>query len=165
MFWGNEKNPGAIAHELSLLSIEPGIKPITTVDGADRTQVTSSLKLFIATGRYRDKAQAMHLLWGVDRGKYNPLMDKLRSYFPKGNNNYSTIVSEAYILLLHYSNDATYYIENIKDVDIYSFSTDGEVEGRKNKTPLGGKKGGGSHGGNSNGGTGGDTEISVPYSE
>ena len=39
LFWGNEKNPGAIAHELSLLSIEPGIKPITTVDGADRTQV------------------------------------------------------------------------------------------------------------------------------
>ena len=61
--------PGAIDHELALISEESGITPAMKVDGADGTQAASLLQILSATWRARDKAQAIHLLRGVDRGK------------------------------------------------------------------------------------------------
>ena len=70
-----------------------------TVDGAEGTTATSSLQLLSATGKSRDKAQAMHLLWGADRGEYTPLIDDPRNDFMKGHANYPTTVLEAYSLM------------------------------------------------------------------
>ena len=66
----------------------------------------------------------------------------MRKYLLKGHNNYPTMVSETYSLLLNYGNNTTTYIGNTKDVDTHSFATDGEVEDKKNNTPHGRKKGG-----------------------
>ena len=64
---GND--PGAIAHELALILREPVIAPIMAVDIADGTKVARLLQLMSETGSDRDKAQDMHMLWGVDREK------------------------------------------------------------------------------------------------
>ena len=67
-------------------------------------------------------------------------------------------MSEAYIFLLHYRNDATFYSGNIKDVDSHSFTTDGELEDSVNKAPRGGQKGGSLRGGNIESCTGEDAD-------
>ena len=64
-------------------------------DREDITQVARSLQLQSSMGRAREKTQAMHMLWGVDRWKYTPLLDELSNYFLKGHNNYPTTLSQA----------------------------------------------------------------------
>ena len=83
------------AHDIALILKELGIVPVATVDRADVTKGAISLQPLSATGRDRDKAHGMHLLWGSDRGKYTPFMDELRNDFLKGNTNYPKMVSEA----------------------------------------------------------------------
>ena len=55
-------NPGSIAHYLALVSRESVITPVLTVDGAYSAQVASLLQLLSATGKAKDKSQAMYML-------------------------------------------------------------------------------------------------------
>ena len=133
-------NPGANARKLALISIESVLAPIVTVERSDGT-VVISLQLLIEMGKSRDKAQSMHLLWGADRGKYTPLLDKPRNDFLEEYNSYPKTLSEKNSLLLHYKNYSTTYSGNIKYKNARSFDNDMAVEERNNKTPCGGIKG------------------------
>ena len=105
---------------------------------------------------YRE--QAIHLIWGADRGKYTLFIDKLRDSLLKGNNNYPAAVSEAYRILLHYRNDTKYYSGNIQDVEAHSFAKNKIVDYSKNKKLCGRRKRRVLQGGKSDGGPGGDSD-------
>ena len=72
-----DNDPEVIVYDLALILRESGIAPVLTVDRADGKKVNSSLQLPSSTGRAMDKAQAMHLSWVVDSGKYTPFLEDL----------------------------------------------------------------------------------------
>ena len=102
---GNE--PGAIAHDIVLVSRDSVIMPVLTVYGVESTQVASSIQLLSVRGRDRVKPQDINLLWGVDRGKYTPLMYKMSNNILRGHHKCPTTMLEAYRLLINYRNDAS----------------------------------------------------------